>query len=288
MNGAWIRIGTAYVVAAIASIVAACWWGGEHPLRVAFVADVVATLVVFGFSVAYDNSSFYDPYWSVVPIPIALYWALSAQTAASALRAFVVVALIATWGSRLTWNWMRGWQGLRHEDWRYADLREKSGRAYWLVSLAGIHMAPTLWVFGGLLPAYAALAGGDRPIGWLDLAAFVVAGGAIWIEARADRELRNFRLRPHEPGDILASGLWARSRHPNYVGEMSFWWGIYLFGLAAAPAWWWSGVGALAITLMFRFISLPMMERRMLARRPAYADLQSRIPLLTGISTFSK
>ena len=288
MNGAWIRIGTAYVVAAIASIVAACWWGGGQPLRVAFVADVVATLVVFGFSVAYDNSSFYDPYWSVVPIPIALYWALSAQTAASALRAFVVVALIATWGSRLTWNWMRGWQGLRHEDWRYVDLREKSGRAYWLVSLAGIHMAPTLWVFGGLLPAYAALARGDRPIGWRDLAAFVVAGGAIWIEARADRELRNFRLRPHEPGDILASGLWARSRHPNYVGEMSFWWGIYLFGLAAAPAWWWSGVGALAITLMFRFISLPMMERRMLARRPAYADLQSRIPLLTGVSTFSK
>ncbi|RMD85249.1 MAG: DUF1295 domain-containing protein [Candidatus Dadabacteria bacterium] len=290
MRRAWAWVAAAYAAAMVVAVLVARAVPGSDPLWVAFVADVAATLVVFGFSVLHDNSSFYDPYWSLAPIPIAVYWVASAPAPASKLRAALIVVLICVWGLRLTWNWARGWQGLGHEDWRYVDLRRKTGRFYWPVSLAGIHMLPTLWVFGGLLPVYAALVAGTRGFGVLDLVAAVVTAAAIWIEAEADRQLRAFRMRPHRPDEILATGLWARSRHPNYFGEMSFWWGLYLFGLAAAPSWWWTGVGALAITLMFRFISLPMMEERMLARRPGYAEHQRRTPLvlLTGISTFSK
>jgi steroid 5-alpha reductase family enzyme len=52
---------------------------------------------------------------------------------------------------------------------------------------------------------------------------------------------------------------------------MGFWWGLWLFGLAADPTWWWTIVGPVSITLMFRFVSLPMVETRMLERRPDYA-----------------
>src|SRR5262249_2000216 len=69
----------------------------------------------------------------------------------------------------------------------------------------------------------------------------------------------------------LGTGLWRLSRHPNYFGEMAFWWGLWLFGLAAEPGWAWSVVGPAAITLLFVGVSIPWMDRRMLSRHPDWA-----------------
>jgi steroid 5-alpha reductase family enzyme len=274
-------IGVAYIAAGVAAYNVATAMGSAHPIWTAFLADVAATLVIFAFSFAFNNSSFYDAYWSVAPLPITLYWsAVAGVENVDPVRRGLVFAVIALWGARLTYNWMRGWTGLSHEDWRYVDLRAKSGNLYWGVSLVGLHMLPTLWVFGGLLPVFSAVAVGTRSFNWIDAVAVVVGFGAIWIEARADKELVEFRRSNRKPGEILASGLWARSRHPNYFGEISFWWSLFLFGYAADPAYAWTGIGALAITAMFRFASLPMMEQRMLERRPHYAEHQRRTPLV--------
>ena len=281
---AYVWVVAAYaaaLVAAVATVVVVDW---RHPLAVALAADVAATLVIFAFSVAFGNSSFYDPYWSVAPAPIAIYWASQAQAAGvSGVRQALVIGFLALWGARLTYNWLRGWHGLGHEDWRYVRLQEQSGRAYWLVSFFGIHLFPTLIVFAACVPAYAAIAVGTRPLGLLDAVAVAVTAGAIWIEARADRELHEFRAGRPAPESVLASGVWSWSRHPNYFGEMSFWWGLFLFGLAAVPSWWWAGIGALSITLMFRFISLPMMEERMRERRPGYSAYAARTSLVVPL-----
>jgi steroid 5-alpha reductase family enzyme len=252
------------------------------PLWTALWADVAATCVVFAFSVAFRNSSFYDAYWSLAPIAIVVYWLQGALDGVPAERQGLVALLVFAWGIRLTLNWARGWAGLAHEDWRYVDLQAKTGRLYWLVSFSGIHMMPTLWVFGGCLALYPALATGTGGVGALDLVAAVVTGTAIWLEFQADQELRRFRTAPgRRPEEVLDAGLWAFSRHPNYLGEMGFWWGLFLFGLAADPSWWWTAVGPLAITLMFRFASLPMIETRMLARRPeAFAAYRRRTPMV--------
>jgi steroid 5-alpha reductase family enzyme len=266
-------VALAYVVALAVALVVGSRAPVQHPIAVALWADVAATLAVFGFSFASRNSSFYDPYWSVAPLPIALYWAQRPEFAGvNPIRLVVVLALVALWGARLTWNWGRGWRGLAHEDWRYRDLAAKSGRAYWLVSLGGIHLMPTLWVFLGLLPVYVCMAAGREPFGYLDLAAFAVTLGSIWLEARADKELKRYRDAGPAPQDFLRSGVWSWSRHPNYCGEMGFWWGLWLFALAADPARWWTAIGPLGITLMFCFVSLPMIETRMRERRPAYAE----------------
>jgi len=250
-----------------------------HPLAVALFADVAATLAIFAWSLAHRNSSFYDAYWSVAPLPIALYWWAVGEGAAG-VRVSLVLLAITAWGGRLTWNWARGWRGLDHEDWRYVDLRRTTGRAYWPVSFFGLHLMPTLWVFGGLLPVYAAVCVPGRPPGALDLLAALVTAGAIALEAAADAQLHRFRARGPAPGEILRSGLWAWSRHPNYLGEMGFWWGLWLFGVAAAPGLWWTIAGPVAITLMFRFVSLPMIETRMRERRPAFADWAARSSLV--------
>lgn len=268
----------AYVAAGCAALGTGLALGEHHPLAVAFAADLVATGAVFAFSLAFDNSSFYDAYWSVAPPAIALYWALTPEAGdANGVRQLAVLALVAAWGARLTWNWRRGWAGLEHEDWRYVEQREKTGRLYWLVSLVGLHGMPTLVVFLGCLPLWPALTA-LSPLGPLDALAALVTAGAIALEARADAELHRFRSQPREPGAVLATGLWARSRHPNYLGEMGFWWGLWLFGLAADASWWWTGVGALGVTVLFRVVSLPLIERRMLERRPHYAAIQEQVP----------
>ena len=104
--------------------------------------------------------------------------------------------------------------------------------------------------------------------------------GGTALEFVADGQLRRFRLARPAPEAILESGLWAWSRHPNYLGEILFWIGLAVFGWAGSGLVWWGWLGALAVVLLFRFASLPMIERRMLARRPGYAERQRRVALL--------
>src|SRR5258705_401580 len=106
-----------------------------------------------------------------------------------------------------------------------------------------------------------------------------VAPPLIALEGIAAEQLRAFN-RTKRSGEICTRGLWGWSRHPNYLGEMGFWWGLWLFAVAAAPAWYWSAIGPLAITVMFVAASIPMLERRSHERRPGYADHVKRVPVL--------
>jgi steroid 5-alpha reductase family enzyme len=254
---------------------------GLHPLWAAAIADAGATVVVFGWSLAHDNSSMYDPYWSVAPLVLAPWLVLLPEAAgAVGCRQALVLVLVYAWGLRLTFNWARGWHGMRHEDWRYVDLRRSTGRLYWPVSLLGLHLMPTVMVFLGCLPLWPALVVGTAPLCWLDGVATLVCVGAVACEAVADRQLHEFRRSGPPVGAILDRGLWGWSRHPNYFGEITLWWGLFLFGLAAAPGAWWPVVGPLAITLLFVLASIPLIERRMHARRSGWAEHCRRVSAL--------
>ena len=240
-------------------------------------ASLAGTLAVFFCSVALDNSSAFDPYWSVAPIA-SVAWLLG-KAPELAPRTWLVTLLVLAWGVRLTWNWIRQWRGFEHEDFRYVNLRRQTGGAYWLVSLLGIHLFPALLVWLGSLSIVVALTH-PAPLGALALVGAAVAAGATLIEAVADRQLRAFVTSPHDPGAICARGLWAWSRHPNYFGELMFWWGLYLLAPGAAPDAWWCAAGPVAITLLFNVVSVPMIEKHMAAKRPAFAAHRKRVSRL--------
>lgn len=279
MTDAMKKIVYAYVVAIVAGALTLVVVDGSA-LWKAFVADVVATVVIFSFSRVYRNSSFYDAYWSVIPPLFAIYWAAAALPGINPPRQWLVFSLVLLWAVRLTWNWASHWDGMDHEDWRYGPLREKAGRFAILVDFFGIHLFPTLQVFAGCLPLYAVMHLGTAPFGWLDWLAAAVTLGAIGIETVADLQLHRF-LAHRQPGEIINTGLWRWSRHPNYFGELSFWWGLALFGLAAWPqGWWWQLIGAALMTAMFVFASIPMMDKRSQERRPAYAEHMKKVSAL--------
>lgn len=264
---------TALVAAAVAAYLVPEGWSS---LWAAAVADVVATLVVFAFSRALKCSSMYDAYWSVAPIFIVLYWVFQADESVNPIRAGAVLFLVTWWGIRLTYNWARGWPGLHHTDWRYQVMKERAPSLWFLSDLFGIHLFPTVEVFLALGGAWVALTQPGRALSWIDLVALTVTAAAITIETIADQQLRAFS-KVKRPGEIMKTGLWAYSRHPNYFGELSFWWGLYLFGLAADPTRWWTLIGPAMMTAMFLGVSIPWMDRRSCERRPEYAEHMKRV-----------
>ncbi len=256
--------------------------GLTHPLAQIGLGTVVATLVVFGASLLSDNSSLYDPYWSVQPLAIVGYYLVRLFDAPTA-RTVLVSLLVFLYAVRLTSNFYRGWPGLAHEDFRYRAFRTRFGRAYWPVSLFGIHLFPTLMVYLGCLPLYGVMSGGSGGLTWLDAVGTLVMLGAIVLAFVSDEQLRVFRRDPMNRGKSIATGLWAHSRHPNYLGEIATWWGLLLFALAAGMEWWWTGVGAMTITLMFCFVSVPMMEKRALVTREGYREYRRQTPMLMPV-----
>ena len=239
---------------------------------------MLATVVVFAFSRWYRNSSFYDAYWSVIPPLLTFYWWHQAGHDVEQLRCWLVAVLVMVWAVRLTANWVDGFPGLHHEDWRYDTLRQRAGRWDFVVDLVAIHLIPTVQVFAGMLPVYVCVTHAGAGVGWLTMLAFVLGLAAVGVELIADVQLHRF-IRDRRPGDVMDRGLWGWSRHPNYFGEFGFWFALALFGVAASPAdAWWLFIGALAMLAMFLGASIPMMEQRSLQRRPAYQDVIDRVP----------
>ncbi|GAA1794952.1 DUF1295 domain-containing protein [Nocardioides hankookensis] len=275
------RVLLAYVVAVA---VGAAWLylGPDtgHLWLDGLVADVLATLVIFGFSRAHHNSSFYDAWWSVLPPLLAVYWWSESTPDVNDVRSWLVIGVIVVWAVRLTGNWIYAFPGFPHEDWRYPMLKEGKGGMEPVVDLFAIHLIPTLQVFLGMVPAYVALTRTGRDVDWLDVVAVVVGLGAVLLSFTADLQMYRF-ARTKQPGQVMDQGLWAWSRHPNYLGEIGFWFSLALFGLATSPSdWWWLFIGAIAMVALFLGASIPMMEQRSLERRPTYQDVIDRVPKL--------
>ncbi len=274
-----VRVTIAYVVAFAAAGAWLAWGPSTDRLWLdTLIADLIGTLVIFAFSRVHKNSSFYDAYWSVVPPAIFLYWWI--ETDAEGARLWLALLVIGAWAIRLTANWVYNWPGMHHEDWRYPLLKENAGKNEAIVDFAAIHLFPTLVVFLATIPTYVIVTNTSRDVGWLDIVATIVGLGAVLVELVADRQLLRF-VRERTSGQVMDTGLWSWSRHPNYFGEVSFWLSLALFGLAASPDdAWWIFAGVVAMIAMFMFASIPMMEKRSLERRPDYQDVIDRVSVL--------
>lgn len=265
-----------YAIATPIAIGVAASIGTTDEYTALAVGFAVSVAILYVASQIVGNGSTFDAWWSVVPPAFAVWFAIAAD--GDATRRWLVALCALLWGIRLTANWAIGWPGLHHEDWRYVKLYADAPMPRWLVSFSSVHLFPMVVVTLGSLPM-AAVSGRPEGIGWLDGLAVVVAVLGTGLEHFADIDLRRFN-RTKEPGQILRTGLWSRCRHPNYLGEMLWWWGLYLFALAADPGLWWTGVGALAMTVMFLTASIPFAEKRSAERRPGWAEYAATTPLV--------
>ncbi len=268
-----------YIISIAAAWYSTSFFNNEKSLLItALVADVVATAVVFLFSVVFKNASLYDPYWSMAPPFIIGYWIFNTHSDFSIVSVLIFLVTLF-WSIRLTLNWVRGWRGLSHEDWRYIKLREDNPSIYPLINFTGIHLFPTIIVFICLIPAYYAIIKAEPNLNIIIILGAVLCVASTIIAFIADEQMRAFRSKSMESG-CMERGLWKYSRHPNYLGEILFWLGIWIMAMGVDLNNWWTLFGWIALTLMFVFISIPMMEKRSLSKRADYANLMSRVPML--------
>ncbi|MFX0106622.1 MAG: DUF1295 domain-containing protein, partial [Candidatus Hodarchaeota archaeon] len=195
-------------------------------------------------------------------------------------RFIIVIIFVFIWSIRLTYNWLRQWRGLKHEDWRYTMYRIKKGKKFWLTNLIGLHLMPTLQVYLGSISMYPAISLRTNPIWIIDIVAILITAAAILIETISDQQLYNFIKTRQSHEEIITTGLWKYSRHPNYFGEILFWWGLYIFALASDLSYYWAIIGPISITILFNILSIPIMERRNLERKPDYTIYKEQVSKL--------
>lgn len=246
------------------------WW------LALLVADVAATVVTFLFSLLFQNASVYDPYWSVQPPVILVAFAMGRElTVLGVLLLFAV----SFWAIRLTANWAYTFKGLDHQDWRYTMLKEKTGVFYPVINFVGIHMVPTLVVYGCVLPAVYAIREG-LAANVASVLLLLVSMGAATMQGIADVEMHRFRS--CRDGAFIRRGLWKYSRHPNYLGEILMWWGVGLSVVCAAPRAWYLAAGAVANTVLFFAVSIPMADGRQ-SRKEGFAEYKRQTRMLLPI-----
>lgn len=245
-----------------------------NPVWALLCADVAATVVVWLFGFLYENVSVYDPYWSVFPPVVFLLWAF--HTGVWSLP--VVLLLVASWywGWRLTRNWVITFHGIAHEDWRYTKYRSLHPALFHLINFFGLNMVPTLVVFVAMLPGLRLYESGSAAnlFTWFGC---VVCLASATIQLIADKQIHDFRA-AHK-GQVCNVGLWKHGRHPNYFGEIQFWWGIWvmyasLYGLD------WYVLCPITMTALFLGISIPLMEKRQLQNKPDYRKYRKHTRLL--------
>ena len=232
------------------------------------IADVAATIFVFVFSVIFKNASVYDPYWSVQPIVIIAGYALTSNITPATL---LLIISIVYWGIRLTGNWAYVFGGLNHQDWRYTKFENETGRLYPFINFTGIHMVPTLIVYLTTLPAVCVIRQELRA----NIGSFIgmaVCVGAATLQLVADTQMHKYRKSGQH--GLIRTGLWKYARHPNYLGEILMWWGIAIQAVSVMPSHWWLAVGAVANTILFFTVSIPLADKRQSAK-PGYAEYKA-------------
>ena len=245
------------------------------------ISDIVATVFVWVTSVIFKNSSIYDPYWSVAPMVIVLFFVSEIN-----LNAILMVAVVWLWGIRLTLNWAYTFKGLDHQDWRYTYYKNKTKKAWQIVNLFGIHLMPTIVVISAMIPAFIYLQNDVGAFNPLVLIGFVIALIGIGLELFADLEMHKFKLK--KTGETIKTGLWKYSRHPNYLGEITMWWGVYFMMLTISPSNYLLFICPLINTFLFLFISIPLMENKLIKNKPDYNEYKSKTSMLLLLPSKNK
>jgi steroid 5-alpha reductase family enzyme len=175
-------------------------------------------------------------------------------------RGILVSGLVLIWGLRLALHIHSRNRG-RGEDPRYRQWREEWGKWFVLRSFLQVFMLQGILLLLVAVPIVFANTAPTGPLGWLDLLGLLVWLYGFGFEAIGDLQLLKFIRNPANKGKLMTSGLWRYTRHPNYFGEVTLWWGIWLMTLNL-PGGWLTVIGPLTITFLILKISgIPMLEK---------------------------
>jgi steroid 5-alpha reductase family enzyme len=190
------------------------------------------------------------------------------------LRQLIASLLVLIWGLRLSVRIFLRNRG-KGEDERYRKWREEWGKSFIIRSYLQVFLLQGCILLLNIAPIIFINTYKSGDPGYLDLLGVLLWVLGFFFESVADRQLDRFIKDPGNRGKIMDRGLWRYSRHPNYFGEVTMWWGIYILALSV-PWGWVSIIGPLTISYIILFVSGVPMTEKFMEGNPAFADYKRR------------
>jgi len=219
-------------------------------------------------SVALRNASIVDVFWGLGFVLLAaVYFALADGFLG---RRILITSLVAVWGLRLSLyilrrNWGQG------EDYRYRTFREKAGERFWWVSFFQVFLLQgvLLWLISA--PILGAMFY-DSPdtLTVVDLLGAILWGFGFFFEAVGDWQLARFKADPANKGKVMDRGLWRYTRHPNYFGDATVWWGCFVIAAGTVSGLWMVFSPILMTTLLLRVSGVALLEKAQVQTKPQH------------------
>ncbi|MFJ4189230.1 DUF1295 domain-containing protein [Kitasatospora sp. NPDC089509] len=245
-------------------------------LAVTAAVALAVLLAAFAVGVRTGRHRGVDVAWGLAFTAVALTGYALSDGHGDPGRRLLATALVTLWGLRLSAH-LRWRSRGAPEDPRYARMLSRAPegppRTRYALRIVYLLQAALVWFVS--LPVQAAQYG-PRPPGPLAWAGTALWAVGLFFEAVGDRQLARFQADPANRGRVMDRGLWRYTRHPNYFGDACVWWGLFLLG-ADTPVGWAFVLSPLLMTWLLAFGSgKPMLERRLAAHRPGWAEYAAR------------
>ena len=253
--------------------------GGIPVFAIAVTAAFVIQFVVFLPSALRRTERFFDLTGSLTFIAVSIALALLAP--AQDARGWILAAMVVVWAARLG-SFLFARVHRAGTDGRFDEIKTNPLRFFQVWCIQGLWVALTASAAWIAMSADAA----DRA----PLDGFAVAGIVVWLagmvfEVVADLQKQAFRADPANKGEFIRTGLWSRSRHPNYFGEILVWVGVFVVAVPVLQGWQWVAVLSplFVVLLLTRVSGIPLLEKRADERwgdRADYRAYRDRTPVL--------
>ncbi|WP_144783808.1 DUF1295 domain-containing protein [Microbacterium sp. BH-3-3-3] len=253
--------------------------GGIPVFAIAVTAAFVIQFVVFIPSAVRRTERFFDLTGSLTFIAVSIALALLAP--AQDARGWILATMVVVWAARLG-SFLFARVRRAGTDGRFDEIKTNPLRFFQVWCIQGLWVALTASAAWIAMSADAA----DRA----PLDGFAVAGIVVWLagmvfEVLADLQKQAFRADPANRGEFIRTGLWSRSRHPNYFGEILVWVGVFVVAVPVLQGWQWVAVLSplFVVLLLTRVSGIPLLEKRADERwgdRADYRAYRDRTPVL--------
>lgn len=214
----------------------------------------------FGMSIIQKRNDVADVAWGIGFIIVA--WA-AYSLGDGTNKAVVVNVMVTLWGGRLASHIYRRNKN-KPEDYRYLEWR-KTWKNFYLRSFLQVFLLQGVLMYIISLPVILINLEANRFL-LLDFIGIAIWIVGFWFESTADKQLREFVTNKKNKGKIMDKGLWKYSRHPNYFGEVTMWWGIWVMSISNGGLW--TIIGPMMITFLIVYVSgVPLLEKKFEGRK---------------------
>ncbi len=232
-------------------------------------------LALWPVSLALSDVGVVDAWWGpgFGAAAIVVWW-IGGQSEGA--RALLLLSLILIWSLRLGFVMVRRWFAHAEEDRRYRMIRRGWGASFWWKSLFIVFVLQGVLQWLVALGPLSGMIAAPAPLTAIAFVGLAIALAGLAFGTVADAQLDRFKRGAAE-GELMTTGLRAHVRHPNYTGEMLFWWGVWVIAAPVAPIW--AILSPILLTVLLTKVSgAPILAETLGKSRNDFADYAARTP----------